>query len=519
MKDSNDYYRVLFEHVGVGVAVVQEDGVISAVNTVFEEASGYSRAEIEGRGHYGDLFVDCDQDPVAEMYASDQGASPEPVRYEARLRRKDGEEIPIYLSVALVPENRHVILAVMDITEWVSMRQQLLHAEKLSLVGQLVSNVAHELNNPLTSILGFSQLSQGKGSDQATNADLRLLWLQSERAKRIVANLQSVVRRREPEPSYVDVNEIVECALELLDYELLVDDIKVQRELEPDLPWTMADPDQIQQVIMNLAHNAHQAMMESDGRGTLTLRTYLVPKEIDPEGPQEQFLRIEVQDTGPGFAPAVLPHLFEPFFTTKAEGEGTGLGLAICRGLVESHDGRIGVVARPGGEDGEDSSGATVFVELPIKERPEGFSQAPEPRVERRRPTGLRILVVEDEEANRLLLARILEEDGHQVATARDGQEALDRLGTEEFQVVVLDLKMPRMSGRELFWHMERDWPELAQHTLLVTGDIVNPATKHFLSRVRNPVVTKPFNVEDILRVLAEVAPPAVEDGNRPSEG
>jgi len=502
-----DYYRMLFEHVGVGIAVVEEDGTISTVNRVFEKASGYSRADIEGCVHYMDLFPDCSHDPVAELRHLRKDDSSSPVHYEAKLRRKDGGELDVYLSVGAAPGTSEAVMALLDITEWVRMRQKLFHAEKLSVMGQLVSGVAHELNNPLTAIQGFAQLTQGKGSDPTTNADLRLLWLQSQRASRIVQNLLSIARRRDPEPSFVDVNEIIESAIELVDYRLQVDDIIVRREFDRDLPWTMADPYQIQQVILNLVNNAHHAMVQSAGRGVLTLRTALVPGDRDTGDSRTEFIRIEVQDTGPGFGPAVLAHLFEPFFTTKAVGEGTGLGLAICHGIVESHDGRIGVVSPPQGEEQGPSTGTTLFVELPVIERPEGVvEEAPVLATAGKQTSPLRILIVEDEEAIRLLLARVFGEEGHEVVTARDGQEALGHLRKREFDVVIADLKMPRMSGQELYWHMEREWPELAQHTLLITGDVINPATRHFLARVTNPVLKKPLAIDDIRRVLLELA-------------
>jgi len=192
---SDDYYRMLFEHVGVGIAVVEDDGIIVTANALIGEASGYRRDEIEGRMRYADLFFHGDHDPVAEMKSRSEDGDRHPVRYEARLRRKNGEYLDIYVSVGMVPGSNRVILAFLDTTEWVQMREKLVHAEKLSVVGQLISGVAHGLNNPLTSILGFAQLTQGKGIDEETNADLRRLWEGSQRASRIVQDLLAIVSR------------------------------------------------------------------------------------------------------------------------------------------------------------------------------------------------------------------------------------------------------------------------------------------------------------------------------------
>ncbi len=520
MSCANDYYHVLFEHLAIGVAIVREDGIISTINGVFEECSGYPRSEIEGLVHCMDLFPNCPHDPVAEMNTQCGDEPCSPVRYETRLRRKDGEELDVYVSVGRVPGNCQAVLALLDITEWVEMREKLVHAEKLSIVGQLISGVAHELNNPLTSILGFAQLSQGKGIDQATNSDLRRLWTESQRASRIVQDLLVVARRRKPKPTYVDINEIIESAIELVDYELEVDDIRINRELDPQLPWTMADQHQIQCVILNLVHNAHHAMIETRGEGTLTLATALCTRETASEAAEADIIRIEVRDTGPGIAPSVLSRLFDPFFTTKAVGEGTGLGLAICKGIVENHNGTIAVRTRSEHEVGPEASGATFIVELPVVEREYEYGEVLRPSLERQTLPGMCVLVVDDEETTRQLLIRILENDGYQVTTARNGEVALEHLRAREFDLVIADLKMPRMSGQQLFWYLEREWPELAQNTLFITGDVINPATQHFLKRLSNPVLNKPFCVDDFRQMLSEVVIPRIKESRRlPVEG
>jgi signal transduction histidine kinase len=239
---------------------------------------------------------------------------------------------------------------------------QLVQSAKLAAIGRLVAGVTHDLNNPLTSILGFAQLLQDSDIGEEARSDLDKIVTEARRAIRIVRGLLDFARQRPPERKLIQINDVVASALNLLAYELRAHNIQRTTHLSPELPFTMADPHQLQQVFVNLIHNACQAISAAHDRGHLTITTELGPSTFTSYQPREtSFIRIIVQDDGHGIPPEVLPRIFDPFFTTRPEGEGTGLGLSICHGIVSEHDGHIWATS-----DLDSPGGATFFVELPL---------------------------------------------------------------------------------------------------------------------------------------------------------
>jgi two-component system NtrC family sensor kinase len=230
------------------------------------------------------------------------------------------------------------------------MEQQLQLAERLAAVGELAAGVAHELNNPLTAVQGFAQYLAGRENvDEATRDDLETIYREAQRATRITGNLLSFARKHKPEKGFFSINDIVEHSLELHAYRMKVNNVEVVEDLAPDLPRTMVDYHQMQQVFVNMIANAEQAMDEEGGRGRLVVRTEQLAETI----------RITFADNGPGMTGDVLKSVFDPFFTTKDVGRGTGLGLSICFGIVQEHGGRLYAESEPG-------KGATFVVELPV---------------------------------------------------------------------------------------------------------------------------------------------------------
>ncbi|MBI2761664.1 MAG: response regulator [Chloroflexi bacterium] len=380
-----------------------------------------------------------------------------------------------------------VALTFHDATDEALMRERLFQSEKMASVGQLVSGVAHELNNPLTGIMGFAQLLLIRNLEPDAQREAATIFGEAERASKIVQNLLSFARRRRPEKVEVDLNALIDRVLELREYELRVNDIDVRRDQAPYLPACLADPHQIQQVLLNVITNAEQAIRSGPGRGMITVSTSGVGG----------YVRVTIADTGPGIAPEHLRRVFDPFFTTKPVGEGTGLGLTITYGIVDEHNGRISVENRTGG-------GAAITIELPVAEQRAVALPPDEPESAVISPTRT-ILVVDDEQAIQDLLLGILTLDGHQVETVRTGAEALDRVIHRRFDAVITDIRMPEMDGITFYRHVQERDPALARRIIFSSGDTVNVETRTFIQSTGIPFLEKPFKIRDVREMVSAI--------------
>ncbi|MDP2959886.1 MAG: response regulator, partial [candidate division Zixibacteria bacterium] len=266
--------------------------------------------------------------------------------------------------------------------------------------------------------------------------------------------------------------------LDLMSYEFRVNNLKIIKELDPKLPKTMGDFHQLQQVFLNIINNAFQAMLEKSKEGRLVVRT----KRI------EDMILLEFTDTGPGIPKENLNKIFDPFFTTKEIGKGTGLGLTISYGIIKEHGGNIYALSEPG-------KGATFVIKLPIVEAPlsveakEKASEEITPRIK------ADILVIDDEQSILDLLYDFLNKKGYRVDTANSGQEVLRKLKTETYDLIICDLKMPNLSGQQLYFELEKTHPEIASRVVFCTGDTMSPQTDAFLKKTGNKVIPKPFDL------------------------
>jgi PAS domain S-box-containing protein len=367
-------------------------------------------------------------------------------------------------------------------------QQQLVQSEKLSAIGQLVSGVAHELNNPLTGVIGFTELLLEQDLDPSIEADLRRIHHEASRCERIVRSLLTIARQSKLERVLVNVNEILEAVLELRRYHLKVENITLQTDFCPSVPLVLGDPNQLQQVFLNLITNAAQAIVATKRPGTLHVRTSCDADKV----------LIEVKDDGRGIAAEHIHRIFDPFFTTKEVGEGTGLGLSISYSLVDGHGGRIWV-------ESDEGKGSTFYVELPACRGAErAFAERADAEV-MATSDGARILLVDDEEVVLGFMVRLLERDGHQVIAARNAERAIELLKENRFDLVISDVKMPGMSGQQFFEKLRVVQPNLESRLVFMTGDTMNEVTRSFLSRVQCPVLGKPFTADQVRRLILDM--------------
>jgi PAS domain S-box-containing protein len=374
-----------------------------------------------------------------------------------RLRRVDGA--PIWVEVSAIGsyesgrKDLHVEAVVRDVSERKKRddqsrdgRYQMLQAEKMAALGQTISGVAHELNNPLATILSWSERLAERNVDEKTRQGLEVILGEAERAARIVRNLLTFARKRQTTRAMVDLNQVVRETLALRAYEQKVSNISVVEALATGLPEVFADGHQIKQVLLNLIINAEQACLGANGRGTIVVRTML---DADRGSAV-----LEVNDDGPGIPEDRQGKVFDPFFTTKEVGQGTGLGLTVAYAIAREHGGRIWLESRKG-------QGASFFVELPISGQhlnPPAARAAQQP-ISLEAFKGLRVLVVEDEPALAQAVAEALADAGFNVDRAGDGEEGLTRLTEANYDLIVCDLKMPRIDGMQFYRAMAAATP------------------------------------------------------------
>jgi signal transduction histidine kinase/ActR/RegA family two-component response regulator len=366
--------------------------------------------------------------------------------------------------------------------------QQIIRSDKLSALGQLIAGVAHELNNPLTTIIGRAEIMLGEVKGGKALRDLEQISRQGQRAAKIVQNLLSFARQTVPEKQLCDINQILQGVLEMLDYDFRVSNIEVKTELDRDLPHTMVDANQIQQVFVNIVNNAYQAMKEQEVPGRFTVRT----------GRHDGQLTVEFTDTGPGMGAEQQEHVFEPFFTTKSESKGTGLGLSISYGIVKAHRGGIDVRSSVG-------EGTTFIVELPVISGPSSASIEQTDEVRQTKLNIPKVLVVDDEETISEVITEILKKEGCHVDAVTTGELALQKMKEEMYDLVLCDIRMPGVDGREVYSQVERDIPQLARRFLFLTGDI-SEQTRAFLQETDKPYLMKPFTREAFLEELSKHA-------------
>jgi len=476
-------YRNLVESASDAIVTLDANGRFTTVNHAAEIISGYRREELVGQW-FAPMLSD-DELPKALGHFQ-KALAGETGLFETQFYRKDGEGRTISVTYSTPQRDEEVLCLIRDVTDQKMLQEQLIQSEKMSAIGQLVSGVAHELNNPLAGISAFAQLLLAEKRfppDQRTAAET--IYSEARRASRIVQNLLTFARQHKAEKGPAAMNQVLDDTLELRGYELRVRGIDVRREYDEALPDTMGDAHQLQQVFLNLITNAEQAMERAEGRHhRLTVRTRRAGEAI----------RIEIEDTGAGVPANLLERIFNPFFTTKPTGHGTGLGLSISLGIVREHEGRIWAENAPQG-------GARFVVELPVIV-PRVSGEFPAALAAHPVGDSLHILVVDDEASVRVALQRYLAARGHDVETTASGQDALGLLRAGEYDAVIVDMRMPDLSGEQLFEELRSADREHAERVIFTTGDLVSEQMRRFLDGSGRPCVPKPFEFSSFDQVL-----------------
>jgi PAS domain S-box-containing protein len=469
------------------IAILTADGRVEHANQSFCRAAGQPLSELAGK-------------PAADLLAPASRAQMDVVLETARsaglwrgtlVRRKPGGGTTLADTsmVGLMESSgavRHLVSVERDVTDETRLREQLIHSERLAAIGQLVSGVAHELNNPLQSVVGFTELLlEGERREEA-RGDLEQIRAEANRAAKIVRNLLAFVRRPSAHREAVDLNQVVASTLALREYELRGSGVRVETGYAPDLPAVIANREEIQQILLNLILNAEHAMRSGGAKGRLDVRTRAIADGV----------AVEVEDSGPGVPEALAGQIFEPFFTTKEVGQGTGLGLSIALGIAESHGGTLALVpSKPPG-------GACFRLVLPSGE--------PHRAGERRTGdwtdvTGRRALVADDQPGMRELLQRLLTRRGFAVEGAADGEEAADRLSRTRVDVIFCDVQMPGLDGLGLYETVRRRQPHLLEAFVFMSGDELDAPVQRLVDAARAPLLRKPFTPEQLDAALARV--------------
>jgi signal transduction histidine kinase/CheY-like chemotaxis protein len=372
---------------------------------------------------------------------------------------------------------------------------QLIQSEKLSGIGEFVAGVAHELNNPLTSVMGFSELLTKAEMKPQHKRHLDMIHKSALRCHKIVQSLLSFARRHQPERKLSSVNELIESAAEFLQYQLRTSNIEVVMKLDPGLPKAMIDPHQVQQVFLNIINNARQAIEGHRPDGQIRIST---------EG-CGQNVRIVFQDNGPGISEQNLSKVFDPFFTTKELGKGTGLGLSLCYGIIKEHGGAITVRSKIG-------EGANFTIDLPSAPPSETTSNSASPAPLRalnpREGVGKRVLIIDDEEAILEMMRDMLSEQGYQVDMARDGESGLKRLNQVSYDLTLCDWKMPGINGQQVYERLRASHPEVSDRIIFITGDVVNQKTQAFLKESKKACLSKPFSIAEFREAVGKAMAP-----------
>jgi two-component system NtrC family sensor kinase len=490
LRASEEQYHAMFKASIDGLALWNASGEMVDTTPALWRMYGYDPAERP---------ADLPGNPAGPCYRADflrAVVGGETIHLEVTCERRDGS--PLELEVHGIPmqyQGRpHALTIARDVTEkkrsaaeLARQRETLHQREKLAALGSLLAGVAHELNNPLSVVVARAVLLEERG-DAATQAAALKIRTAAERCARIVRTFLAMARQQRPARGAVAINDVIGAALDITGYAIRTSGVEVTLDLAADTPPILADADQLHQVLLNLLINAQQALQDQPAPRRLRITSCFDARRGT--------LSIVVADNGPGIPAELRARIFEPYFTTKATGMGLGVGLAVSLGIVEAHGGSLAVHC-------PDEGGAVFTITLPVRE-----VQVPAPPlepVEMATHAARAILVVDDEADIRHTLRDILSGARHRVVCAASALEALERMDSEHYDVVLTDIRMPDLDGRALYEEIARRWPRLAARVVFITGDTLASTLREFVSESGRPVIEKPFMPSEVRRVVASL--------------
>ncbi|HSH93439.1 MAG TPA: ATP-binding protein [Roseimicrobium sp.] len=504
---AEERYRSLFDQASEGIIITTTDDLrILELNQAAKRFLGISRLDNTIQPLH--TFCEIAKSAKAPKTGSEWYAFLRQ-RRQMSLVRRDGGATSVEVDGAIIKfEGRPAFqFFLREMTERAKLEQQLRQAEKLSALGQMISGVAHELNNPLAVIKGYVDLILSRHElKETTRADLEKVAQESNRAAKLVSNFLSFAREQPAHRSMADLNELVRRVTSLRQFNIRVAAVDLALELDPKLPQTLTDADQIQQVLLNLINNAIQAMLEAPLPRVLTIQSTI----------KDNLITLAVQDNGPGVPPDIIARIFEPFFTTKEVGTGTGLGLSIAHSILTDHQGRIFYENAPKG-------GARFVMEIPVQELPVA------PAVPEKReteavdalppidPHSVKILILDDEKSIAELLGEMLGLLGYQPTLSNSAPLALELVRDNDYDVILSDFRMPIMDGRQFYEQAVRLKPRLARRIIFLTGDVVNEDTLEFIESTGTLHLAKPFQLKRIEESVEKILRESTWSGNNPN--
>jgi two-component system NtrC family sensor kinase len=502
VRDTEERWRALTEHASDVIVVLDARLEAQYVSLAIENLLGCSASQLIGLPLWARAHPEDQPElerQLRETWHMSPGQRHGAFRYRARHEHGNYRHIEgVSGNLLGNPAVNGIVVNLRDITEKVSadaelqvQRERLYQRERLAAMGSLLAGVAHELNNPLAVVVGRSIMLEELATEPRVRSGVQKIRIAAERCARIVKTFLAMARERGQNKTSVNVEEVIEAALDVVEYSLRTTDIDVVRVFAPDLPPLYADADQLHQVFMNLFVNAQQALAATSGPRRLRVEASTCANGLS--------VVVVVSDSGPGIPADVRARIFDPYFTTKPTGKGIGVGLSISQGIVEAHHGLLLEQSEPG-------AGARFVLTLPVAGA-DSLQTPPRPAVQHTAPDlgQRRVLVVDDDEDVRETLAEILMHTKHEVDLCASGGTAASQLRISDYDVIISDLRMQDGDGPALYRELVAHWPHLVPRLVFVSGDDLSADLRRFLAEARRPLITKPFTPATVELAMAQV--------------